>query len=86
MTSPAHKVKSKRHGKVPAQGCNLDGDLSPRSPEGISVLFDVARHASADLQGWPRAKRQADIKRWLSITLQREVAAQLSMWLRVLPT
>jgi hypothetical protein len=43
-----------------------------------SVLFEVTKRITADLQGWPKTQVLEDIRRGLSVTLMREIARQLS--------
>ena len=43
-----------------------------------SVLFEVTKRITADLQGWPRSQALEEIRQGLSVTLMRQVARQLS--------
>jgi hypothetical protein len=43
-----------------------------------SVLFEVTKRMTADLQGWPRTQALENIRQGLSVTLMRQIARQLS--------
>ena len=43
-----------------------------------AVLFEVTKRATADLQGWPKARALSEIREGLSVTLMRGIAKQLA--------
>lgn len=49
-----------------------------------SLLYEVLRRATADLVGWAKAQRLAELRQNLALTLAREVARQLSLRCRVI--
>ena len=48
-----------------------------------SVLFEVTKRATADLQGWPKTHALLEIREGLSVTLMRAIARQLLAKCRV---
>ena len=44
-----------------------------------SVLFEVTKRITADLQGWPKTHALEDIRCGLSVTLMRHIARQMSV-------
>ena len=49
-----------------------------------SLLYEVLRRATADLVGWPKAQRLAELRQNLALTLAREVARQLAVRCQVI--
>ena len=49
-----------------------------------SLLYEVLRRATADLVGWPKAQRLAELRQNLALTLAREVAKQLAVRCQVI--
>ena len=49
-----------------------------------SLLWEVLKHATADLQGWAKTQRILELRQNPSISLAREVARQLSLRCQVL--
>jgi hypothetical protein len=52
-------------------------------PGAKRVFYEVLRRATADLQGWQKTERAAEMRQALSLTLAREVARQLPVRCRV---
>ena len=48
-----------------------------------TVLFEVTKRATADLQGWPKTRALLQIREGLSVTLMRAIARQLTVKGRV---
>ena len=75
--SPFFKKKEKkRWGHHPAA-------YSPWGGPAKSLLFEVLKRATAGQEGWPKIQRILEMRQGLSISLEREVAKQLSLRCRV---
>ena len=66
-------VRTLRWGFHPA-AFNPWGGIGPGF---ASLLHEVARRATSDLEGWPKTRRVLEIHQGISITMMREVARQL---------
>ena len=53
-------------------------------PSGKGLLQEICRRAVASLSGWEKIRRQGEIAVGISVTLQQQVARQLSLRYRVL--
>ena len=91
MTSPASKPKSKCHGKVPAQGCNLTRDTTPRQEprrdkrHGASraLWHTVAQRCASTLVPALRAAELGRMRQGLAVHVLAGVAAQLASMVSV---
>ena len=53
-------------------------------PSGKSLMLEIGRRAVASLAGWEKTRRQMQINEGISVTLQQQIARQLSLRYRVL--
>ncbi len=53
-------------------------------PSAKGLIQEITRRALASLTGWEKIRRQGEITEGISVTLQQQVARQLSLRYRIL--